>query len=186
MSEVAMITLIATGMPESGPGRRAVSTGRYSNAFSSGSRAFVFRRRPAAYSSAVGWLFPNRRRSSRTPASDLDAERAVGSVMPARPRTDESKTIEYQTRSRQRRGPISSPPQLDEFLHHESLVVRLACEIAERDLGVHRHLECVGGDVDAWRVDAVGEHPFHSGLHHDGVDRSKFLLSNLHRPGLDP
>ena len=37
---VAMISLIATGMPESGPGRRAVSTGRYSNALSAGSSAF--------------------------------------------------------------------------------------------------------------------------------------------------
>ena len=32
-----MISLIATGMPDNGPGRRAVSTGRYSNALSSGS-----------------------------------------------------------------------------------------------------------------------------------------------------
>src|SRR6266404_1702665 len=82
-----------------GPGRRAVSTGRYSNAFSPGSSAFVFCRRPAAYSSAAGWLFPNRRRSSRTPASDLDTGRASGSVMPASPRTDEN-AIEYQARSR--------------------------------------------------------------------------------------
>jgi hypothetical protein len=40
-------------------------------------------------------------------------------------------------------------------------------------------LECVGGDVDAWRVDAVGEHRFHGGLHHDMVEHRIAGLSPL-------
>src|SRR3982075_34793 len=117
MSEVAMMSLIATGMPESGPGRRAVSTGRYSKAFRAGSRAFVFCRRPAAYSSAVRGFFPNRRRSSRTPASDLHTERAVGSVMPASLGTDEPKTISDKVAWTRGTQPVSSRARCQDQRH---------------------------------------------------------------------
>src|ERR1700720_4033930 len=65
MSDVAMMSLIATGTPDSGPGRRATSTGRYSNALSTGSGAFAF--------------------SRQTAAPDSGAKRVVGSVMSKSP-----------------------------------------------------------------------------------------------------
>src|ERR1700730_7398676 len=85
MSDVAMISLIATGMPDNGPGRRATSTGRYSNALSTGSAAFDRSTHAAAQRYAAAESVLNRRRSSRTPAPGLGAEGAVGSVMSESP-----------------------------------------------------------------------------------------------------
>src|SRR5215475_1013621 len=49
--------------------------------------------------------------------------------------------------------------RLDEFPHYKGLVIRLAWQIAKRDLGVHRDLQRIRSDVDARRIDSVGEHP---------------------------
>jgi hypothetical protein len=42
MSAVAMMSLIPTGMPDSGPGLHATAKGRYSKALSTGSTVLVF------------------------------------------------------------------------------------------------------------------------------------------------
>src|SRR5580692_9406433 len=77
MSAVAMMSLMATGMPDKGPGFRATSIGRTSNAFSVGSIALALSRHIAPYRSAAATSSRNRRRSSRTPARDEGGE--VGS-----------------------------------------------------------------------------------------------------------
>src|ERR1017187_599183 len=164
MSDVAMISLIATGIPDKGPGRRVVSLGRYSNALSLGSAAFAFSRQVAAYSSATAGSCLNSRRSSSTPAPERSEDCTVGSVMPVNPR---------QTGPKRRTAWNPSPfgllhrhGRFDELLDDKGLVVRLSSEVAKCDLGIHRHLQCIRRDVNAGRIDAVSEHPLHGGLHH--------------------
>src|ERR1700688_4904035 len=99
MSEVAMISLIATGIPDSGPGRRATSGGRYSNALSAGSAAFALARQAAAYLSAAALSWLNTRRSSRT------LEPAVAkAVMRSVPDEERFRKSSHRTRP-QARGP---------------------------------------------------------------------------------
>src|ERR1700686_2457596 len=182
MSDVAMMSLIATGMPDNGPGRRTMSWGRYSNALSRVSAAFAFSRQVAAYSSAIAGSRLNCRRSSRTPASERSADRPVGSVMPANPR-----------QTSRRRGVAWNPSRsrlfhrhgwLDEFLNDKGLVVWLSSQVAKRDLGIHGHFQRVRRDIYTRGIDAVSEHPLHGGFHHDRIQGRKFLFGVLAGLGL--
>jgi hypothetical protein len=63
-------------------------------------------------------------------------------------------------------------------------IIWLRRQIAECDLGVHRDLQRIGGDVHARGIDAVGQHALDRGFHHDRIQRREFFLGDFHGLGL--